>query len=41
MLGLVVSLDELDDPLGEAVVVMVGGEVVETLAEDVAHLEDG
>ena len=41
MLGLVVSLDKLDDPLGEAVDRVVGGEVVEALAVDVAHVEDG
>ena len=41
VLGLVVSLDKLDDPQGEAVDGVVGGEVVETLAVDVAHLEDG
>ena len=41
VLGLVVSLDKLDDPQGEAVYGVVGGEVVETLAVDVAHLEDG
>ena len=41
VLGLVVALDNLDYPLGEAVAGVVGGEIVETLAVDVAHLEDG
>ena len=31
VLGLVVALDKLDDPLGEAVAGVVGGEIVETL----------
>ena len=40
VLGLEVALDRLDDPLGDAVAGVVGGEIVETLAVDVDHLED-
>ena len=40
VLGLVVALDKLDDPLGDAVAGVVGGAIVEILAVDVDHLED-
>ena len=40
VLGLEVALDKLDDPLGDAVDGVVGGEIVETLAVDEDHLED-
>ena len=40
VLGLEVALDKLDDPLGDAVAGVVGGEIVEILAVDEDHLED-
>ena len=40
VLGLVVALDKLNDPLGDAVAGVVDGEIVKTLAVDEDHLED-